>query len=83
VQVERMDCVVNIGGARVAPGDILRGDADGVVVLPREHEGAVLEAAERIGAAEEAIRESCRQGMRLDEARRQFNYHNLQAREQG
>ncbi len=83
VQVERMNCPVNIGGARVAPGDILRGDADGVVVMPREHEAAVLDAAERIGAAEEAIRESCRQGMRLDEARRQFNYHNLQTREQG
>ena len=83
VQVERMDCPVNIGGARVAPGDILRGDADGVVVLPKEHEAAVLDAAERIGAAEEAIRERCRQGMRLDEARKQFNYHNLQTRVQG
>ncbi len=80
VQVEQMDCVVNIGGARVAPGDILRGDPDGVVVLPKEHENAVLDAAEEIHAAEEHIRAACRTGMRLDEARRQFKYHTLQTR---
>lgn len=80
VQVEQMDCPVNIGGARVAPGDLLRGDPDGVVVLPREHEDAVLAAAEEIAAAEDAIREACRGGTRLDEARRQFRYHSLQTR---
>lgn len=80
VQVERMDCVVNIGGARVAPGDLLRGDPDGVVVIPAEHEGAVLAAAEEIAQAEDAIRAACRSGMRLDDARRQFKYHNLQTR---
>ncbi|EPR16328.1 diguanylate cyclase [Sphingobium indicum IP26] len=81
VQVERMECVVNIGGARVAPGDLMRGDPDGVVVIPREHEEAVLAAAEEIHAAEEHIREACRGGMRLDEARRQFKYHQLQTRQ--
>jgi len=82
VQVERMDCPVNIGGARVAPGDIMRGDADGVVVLPRAHEDAVLDAAEEIAAAEDHIRAACRGGMRLDEARRQFKYHSLQTRKE-
>jgi len=82
VQVERMDCPVNIGGARVAPGDIMRGDADGVVVLPRAHEDAVLDAAEEIAAAEDHIRAACRDGMRLDEARRQFKYHRLQTRKE-
>lgn len=80
VQVEQTNCVVNIGGARVAPGDILRGDADGVIVMPRVHEEAVLAAAEEIGAAEERIREACRSGMRLDEARAHFKYHDLQKR---
>lgn len=81
VQVERMECVVNIGGARVAPGDLMRGDPDGVVVIPRAHEEAVLAAAEEIHAAEEHIREACRGGMRLDEARRRFKYHQLQTRQ--
>lgn len=80
VQVEVTNCPVNIGGARVAPGDILRGDADGVVVIPQVHEEAVLAAAEDIQAAEDRIRAACRDGLRLDEARRQFNYHQLQTR---
>jgi regulator of RNase E activity RraA len=81
VQVEKMNCVVNIGGARVAPGDIVIGDPDGVVILPQEHEERILAAAEEINAAEEHIRAACRDGMRLDEARRQFKYHQLQTRQ--
>jgi regulator of RNase E activity RraA len=81
VQVEETDCVVEIGGARVAPGDIVRGDADGVIVIPQAHEAAVLDAAEEIHDAEARIREACRGGMRLDEARAQFKYHQLQTRQ--
>ncbi len=80
VQVEKMGVPVNIGEARVAPGDLLRGDADGVLVIPRAHEEAVLAAAEEIHAAEEQIRAAVRGGLRLDEARRQFRYHALQKR---
>lgn len=81
VQVEATGVPVNVGGARVAPGDILKGDTDGVVVIPREHEDRVLDIAEEIEAAENRIRETVRGGMRLDEARRQFKYHQLQTRE--
>jgi 4-hydroxy-4-methyl-2-oxoglutarate aldolase len=78
VQVERTDCPVDIGGARVAPGDIVRGDPDGVIVIPQAHEEEVLAAAEAIAAAEDRIREAARGGMRLDEARAAFRYHQLQ-----
>jgi len=81
VQVEATGVPVNIGGARVAPGDILKGDTDGVVVIPKEHEDRVLEIAEEIEAAENRIRDTVRAGMRLDEARQQFKYHQLQTRE--
>ena len=81
VQVEATGVPVNIGDARVAPGDILRGDADGVVVIPRAHEDHVLDTAEAIEAAEDAIRQAVRGGMRLDEARRLHKYHQLQTRE--
>jgi len=80
VQVEAVNVPVNIGQARVQPGDLLRGDTDGVVVIPREHEEAVLAAAEEIHAAEMHIREAVRGGMRLDEARKQFRYHQLQSK---
>jgi regulator of RNase E activity RraA len=81
VQVEATGVPVNIGDARVAPGDILKGDADGVVVIPKAHEDRVLDTAEAIEAAEDAIRQAVRGGMRLDEARKLHRYHALQTRE--
>ena len=81
VQVEATNVVVNIGDARVQPGDIVRGDADGVVVIPKQHEAVVLDMAEAVELAENAIREAVRGGMRLDEARKQHRYHQLQTRE--
>jgi regulator of RNase E activity RraA len=82
VQVEAVNVPVNIGQARVQPGDLMKGDTDGVVVIPREHEEAVLAAAEQIHAAEAQIREAVRGGLRLDEARKQFRYHQLQSKPQ-
>ena len=81
VQVEAVNCVVNIGDARVATGDILRGDADGVLVIPRAHEEAVLAAAEEIDATEQKIRDAINNGRTLAEARRELGYHSLQSRQ--
>jgi len=80
VQLEGTEVIVNIGDARVAPGDILRGDADGVIAIPRQHELEVLAAAEDVFAKEEAIRQSIRGGKRLDEARKELGYHQLQTK---
>jgi 4-hydroxy-4-methyl-2-oxoglutarate aldolase len=80
VQLEGTDVIVNLGDARVAPGDMLRGDADGVIVIPRQHEFEVLQAAEEIFAREEAIRKAVRAGRRLDEARKELGYHHLQTK---
>ena len=81
VQVEAMGGPVNIGQARVTQGDLLRGDADGIVVIPRAHEAQILTIAEEIEAAEERIRAAVASGLRLDEARRQNKYHHLQSRD--
>lgn len=80
VQVEATGAVVTVGDARVSPGDILRGDSDGVVCIPRGREDEVLETAEAIEAAEARIRDAVSSGVRLDEARRQQGYHLLQRR---
>jgi regulator of RNase E activity RraA len=80
VQVEGTNCIVNIGDARVAPGDLLRGDADGVLVIPRAHEEAVLAAAEEIDATEQKIRNAINSGKTLGDARRELGYHQLQTR---
>jgi 4-hydroxy-4-methyl-2-oxoglutarate aldolase len=81
VQVEATQVPVTIGDVRVCPGDLVRGDADGVLVIAKEHEDKVLATAEEIQAAEDAIRASVRGGMSLREARVKHRYHQLQTRE--
>lgn len=80
VQVEATQVPVNIGDVRVCPGDIVRGDADGVVVVPSAFEEQVLASAEAIQAAEDKIRHSVRNGLSLRDARAMHGYHNLQTR---
>ena len=80
VQVEGTNVPVNIGDARVHPGDLLRGDADGVVAIPQAHEDQVLQIAEEIDAVEDRIRRAVKEGRSLAEARKQFGYHQLQSK---
>jgi len=81
VQLDATNVPVSIGGVRVEPGDLMRGDADGVVVIPKAFEEQVLAAAEEVTAVEDRIRAAARGGLRLSEARKQFGYHTLQTRE--
>lgn len=81
VQLDALSVTVSIGGARVAPGDLLLGDADGVVAVPRDREMEVIEQAAAIDAAEELIRKAVEEGMRLDDARRKYKYFQLQREE--
>ena len=80
IQVEAMGGPVNIGDARVSQGDILRGDADGVVAIPQAHEDAILANAEQIDAAESEIRRLVTEGNTLTEARAKLGYHKLQTK---
>ncbi|MGW6461420.1 RraA family protein [Streptomyces sp. NPDC055078] len=48
---------VAVGGVVVAAGDVLVGDADGVVVVPRHRVREVVDAVEGIGEREEALRQ--------------------------
>lgn len=80
VQVEATGTPVSIGNVRISPGDLIRGDADGVVAIPAALENEVIAAAEAIQQAEEAIRASVRAGMSLREARETHRYHSLQTR---
>jgi regulator of RNase E activity RraA len=80
VQVDAEQVPVTIGQARVEPGDLLRGDADGVIVIPKARENEVLQIAATIEHAEGQIRELISSGKRLDEARKALRYHQLQTR---
>jgi len=82
VQLEAMQVPVTIGHVRVTPGDLLRGDSDGVVVIPRARENEILDTAEGIERAEARIRELVGSGLTLREAREKQNYHTLQRRKE-
>lgn len=81
VQLDATGVIITLGDVRIAPGDIVRGDSDGVIAIPKEREEEVLAAAEAIDAAENRIREAVASGKRLDEARRDQSYHLLQRRD--
>jgi regulator of RNase E activity RraA len=80
VQVDEVNGPVSLGDVRVRPGDILIGDSDGIVVVPREREDEVLAVALSTRDAEHAIVASVRAGMTLAQAREAHHYHVLQRR---
>lgn len=78
VQVEAYEQPVTLGDVRVCPGDLVIGDADGVVVVPRQRMQEVLTKALQTRAIEELILQAALDGLPLDEARKKFKYHTLQ-----
>lgn len=65
------------------PGDIMVGDSDGVVAIPKFREEEVLATTEQINEAEEQILALLKQGKRLDEARKELQYRKLQTPDEG
>lgn len=61
------DVVVVCGGVRVAPGDIVLGDDDGVVVVPAAVAEGVLQEALSIDAREAQMAQELREGRRFME----------------
>ncbi|MEY9335560.1 regulator of RNase E activity RraA [Pseudomonas protegens] len=78
VQVQALNQPISIGGARVCPRDIVVADANGVVVVPREHAREVAACARRIETVEADIRALLDQGQTLKQARETLGYHQLQ-----
>jgi 4-hydroxy-4-methyl-2-oxoglutarate aldolase len=63
---------IEIGQARIEPGDIVFGDVDGVLVVPKAVEkDAVIRALEKV-RGENTVREAIRQNMSATEAWRRF-----------
>jgi regulator of RNase E activity RraA len=61
-------CVVEIGGVRVAPGDLLVGDLEGVLVIPREAAGEIIPLAIEKARGEKLVRRAIEEGMSASEA---------------
>jgi regulator of RNase E activity RraA len=64
-KVMAIDVPVEVAGARVCPGDLVFGDADGVVVVPRAVEDQVVAAALAKVSGENATREALARGEKL------------------
>jgi regulator of RNase E activity RraA len=63
---------VEIEGVRVAPGDIVFGDLDGVLVIPRAAEEEAIRKALEKASTENKVRDAIRAGMSTVEAFRRF-----------
>ena len=63
--VQAIDVPVEVAGVRVEPGDLVFGDADGVVVIPRSVEDRVIAAALQKVTGENATREALARGEKL------------------
>lgn len=81
VEVSDVGRPVSIGGVQVRPGDLLVGDADGVVAVPRAVEDQVLEICAGIAEREDAIVADVLSGTSLTQARARHGYHLLQRQE--
>lgn len=65
---------LEIGGVRVEPGDIVFGDLDGVLAIPRKAEAEVLECARAKAMGEKTVAQAIRSGMSAVES---FRVHGI------
>jgi regulator of RNase E activity RraA len=54
---------ITIGGVRIALGDVVVADLDGVVIVPRRVAHAVLQACQALARQENAVRTAIRRGL--------------------
>lgn len=69
-----------IDGIKIHPGDLVCGDENGVLVLPRSRAEEILEWAKRVQEAENQIIQYLEAGGTLEDARRKFNYNRFALR---
>ena len=80
VTLQSVSVPICLGTVRVDPGDLIRADGNGVVVVPLAHVQTVLDTAEAIEEKENAILTEIRKGVPLGKARALHGYHALQTR---
>ncbi len=65
-------CPIEIAGVSIQPGDLIVGDLDGVVVVPRAVEDEVIALATAKATGEKVVRKAIEAGMSSTEAFRTF-----------
>ncbi len=71
-RVVDIDVPVQMGGTRIAPGDLVIADRDGVVAVPAEAEAEAIQRAWEKANTENEIRSAIGGGMRASEAYERF-----------
>lgn len=77
IMQESYNCLIQLSGVQVRPGDIVMGDKSGVVVIPQERFEEVLVLAEQICEKEIAMVDEIQRGASLLEVDRQSNYERM------
>ncbi|MCI8510534.1 MAG: RraA family protein [Lachnospiraceae bacterium] len=67
-QVADYRCEIEVGGVAVRPGDLVFGDVDGVLVIPKEHAEEVIEKSLEKARGEKVVRKAIENGMSATEA---------------
>jgi regulator of RNase E activity RraA len=68
MQVVDFRCPMEIEAVRIEPGDLVFGDLDGVLIIPRKHEVEVIERALEKARGEKIVRKAIENGMTSTEA---------------
>lgn len=71
-QVTNFRCDIEVGGVLVRPGDLIFGDLDGVLVIPKELEDEVIGKALEKAKGEKVVRKAIEGGMSATEAFAKF-----------
>lgn len=74
VQLQAVQVPVTVGGVIIHPGDLIAGDANGVVAIPAAHVDEVIRRARSVEHTERRIVDAVSQGHGLAEARRMHRY---------
>jgi 4-hydroxy-4-methyl-2-oxoglutarate aldolase len=72
IDVDAFDIPITCGGVHVAPGDLVLGDYDGVVVIPAAAGEEIVTLAEEKVSGENLVRAKLAEGMPVSEAFRTF-----------
>jgi regulator of RNase E activity RraA len=71
-QVADFRCAMEMGGVWIEPGDLIFGDLDGVVVVPKAIEAEVIQKSLEKARGEKVVRKAIEGGMTATEAFRTF-----------
>ncbi|MEO6876433.1 MAG: RraA family protein [Opitutaceae bacterium] len=71
-QVANFRCPIEIDGTWIEPGDLVFGDMDGVVVVPRALETEIITQALKKARAEKVVRRAIEEGMSATAAFKKF-----------